>query len=157
MIVTSVRNWIKTKTGIFGGDLLAKKWAPVPTAQWIQLNIFLFTVPGRGLRIAIIGWKLKIHICFYFSIQNNFFLNKKNDKSLYKYTFSALFLHFFLKSCDILILKALTYICNCKDSHYQAHDRMSLVECFAINLKEIKSQLYSYSKTELFKLMTKWA
>lgn len=58
---------------------------------------------------------------------------------------------FFFKNCDILILKALTYICNCKDSHYQAHDRMSLVECFAINLKEIKSQLYSYSKTELFK------
>lgn len=54
-------------------------------------------------------------------------------------------------SCDILILKVLTYICNCKDSHYQAHDRMSLVKCFPINLKEIKSQLYSYSKTELFK------
>lgn len=53
-------------------------------------------------------------------------------------------------SCDILILKALTYICNCKDSHYQAHDRMSLVKCFAINLKEIKSQWYSYLETELF-------
>lgn len=71
------------------------------------------------------------------------------DKS-YKNVHSVHYLHFF-KNCEVLIKKALTYICNCKDSNYQAHDRMSLVKCFAINLKEIKSQLYSYSKTELFK------
>lgn len=60
------------------------------------------------------------------------------DKS-YKNVHSVHCLHF-LKSCEVLMKKALTYICNCKDSHYQTHDRMSLVKCFTINLKEIRSQ-----------------